>query len=121
MTKSLLLIDDDPDLGRILGRLLEYRGFTVLLARTAEAALALLEKKPDAILLDIVLGPDNGWDLLPRLRERTDRPIFVMTGAGADEEIRRDAIALGAQGVLAKPFNERDVIAALEKRGDGAT
>jgi len=82
------------------------REYTVDVAGSASLALAaVVQKNPDAILLDVKLPGVDGLDLLKSLREiGVKTPIFVMTGYDSTE-FGREALERGATGYLAKPFS----------------
>ncbi len=119
--KRILIIDDDPSL---------IEGLTVALAppyrvrgaSSGEAALACLRTVPaELIILDIMLGAEDGLDLLPRLRELTPARILVLTGYGTRENLHR-AIRVKPDDFLDKPVRLevlRSRVAAL-LRGKGA-
>lgn len=113
---TVLVIDDNAQFSGMLARALTQGGYAPSTARTTGEALARLEAGGiDAVLLDIVLGDENGWETLRRLRELSAVPVLLMTGADVNEETVRDARALGAQGVLAKPFELPELFEGLER------
>lgn len=105
----LLLVDDDPEIVRLASFSLEkVGGFEVEAVSTAEEAVSAAEATPvDGVLLDLFLGDTDGLDLLlvfkshPRLR---DLPVLIFT-AETDRSAARKALAMGAAGVIAKPFD----------------
>ena len=105
---TLLLVDDDPMILLLAGRVLEGAGWVVRTAPSADAALAHARQEvPDALLLDLFLGEVDGDELLARLRElpgMTDVPAAFLTGERDTAEMER-LRALGARGVIAKPFD----------------
>ncbi|MBI4423527.1 MAG: response regulator [Elusimicrobia bacterium] len=112
-----MIVDDDPNLLRVFSRMLGSKGIRVRCAQNTAEALNCLAWAPKAILLDLVLGNENGWETLRLMREQTDIPILVMSGSRVDAEVERDAAAMGAQGALAKPFTYEELAAALAKLG----
>ncbi|HAM36424.1 MAG TPA: hypothetical protein DEB40_06140 [Elusimicrobia bacterium] len=114
--KTVLIVDDDPNFTRMLARLLKSRGFDATVASTMEAARRLIgHNSADAILLDVVLGSENGWDVLGALRRLCRTPVVMMTGGPVDEETRIDARMLGASDVLGKPFSPAELCGVLER------
>ncbi len=109
MTRTLLLIDDDDDIREIAQLSLELgAGWTIFAAASGEEGVARArEKKPDAILLDVMMPVLDGPATLARLREdeRTrDIPVLFLTAKARPAE--RDRLAgLSVAGVLAKPFD----------------
>lgn len=113
--KSVLAVDDDDAILRVVTRVLGALQVKVYCARSREEALDGLAAAPEAVLLDLILGPENGWDVLRELRERTEAPIVMVTGGSIDREVARDAEALGADGVLAKPFTNAELFEAISR------
>jgi two-component system response regulator ResD len=112
--KRVLVIDDNANFARMLVRTLEKNGINALTADCTKAASLALSLMPvDAVILDIVLGRENGWDTLQQLRKLSDTPILLVTGAGVDDAMKLDAEKLGAQGVLQKPFESKELMILL--------
>lgn len=112
--KLILVVDDEDNLRRMITRLLDNLGFAALAASNEKDALkALTSGRVDAVLLDVVLGDENGWEALRRIREAGGVPVVMMSGATMDEDVRKDAMAMGAQGILQKPFETHDLLACL--------
>ena len=109
MTRTLLLIDDDDDIREVAQLSLELgANWTILLAASgAEGVAIALDRKPDAILLDVMMPVLDGPATLARLREdeRTRSiPVVFLTAKARPTE--RDRLAgLNVAGVLAKPFD----------------
>lgn len=105
----ILLVDDDPDIRAIgamsLGRL---GGFDVVQARSGTHALeVVLDARPDIILLDVMMPGMDGRETLKRLRELEalrDVPILFLTAKVQPQEVE-EYLALGAAGVVPKPFD----------------
>jgi YesN/AraC family two-component response regulator len=100
--KRILIIDDDPSLIESLAAALAppYR---VRAASSGQAALAVLRTQPtDVIILDVMLGTEDGLDLVPHLRDLTPARILVLTGYGTHENVRR-AIRVKPDDFLDKP------------------
>jgi CheY-like chemotaxis protein len=103
--RRVLVVEDDPDLGRVLARLLERHGTQVALARTGRQAIESIDRHPpDLLLLDLVLPEGDGFDVVDHLRGR-DRlatiPLVVYTALdlGADQ---RERLQLGRTKILTK-------------------
>src|SRR6058998_60365 len=103
--KRVLVVDDNQVIQDLLKQFLG-REYAVDVAGSASLALAaVVQKNPDAILLDVKLPGVDGLDLLTSLREIVVKtPIFVMTGYDSTE-FGREALERGATGYLAKPFS----------------
>ncbi|MBI4345801.1 MAG: response regulator [Elusimicrobia bacterium] len=105
MSYSVLVVEDDRVNADVLKRFLSARGFSVTAAESAEDALQLLTAhRFDAILLDNVLPGMTGLQALGEIVARSGAPVLVMTGH-ADEELKKDALLLGARSFLYKPFD----------------
>jgi DNA-binding response OmpR family regulator len=113
---GLLVVEDDEELSRSMGRFLRQRGFRVHLAQTEAAALALLEAEPpDAAILDVHLPDGSGLDVLERMRdEGTAIPAVVIT-ADDSQAIRLRAARLGVAAFLTKPVQPLELLRILEQ------
>ena len=110
--ETILLVDDDPALGRTLSRALESSGYNVVIAETgAEAQAKTEEVAPDLILLDLILPDTDGLVLAMSLNATTDAPIIICS-ARHDLVDRALGRRLGAADFIAKPFD----LDALEVR-----
>ncbi len=114
--KTILIIEDDPDISFALSSLLEFEGYSVQTAENGFAALELLKTHgpPDLILLDMMMPVMNGWQFAAEFLARHDHlcPIIVMTAA-ADAEQR--AADINADGWIEKPFEMNALYAVIEK------
>jgi|HubBroStandDraft_2_1064218.scaffolds.fasta_scaffold16841_2 two-component system nitrogen regulation response regulator NtrX len=112
---SILIVDDEPNIRRMLAALLASEGYEVRDAPAGEAAIAAAaEVAPDAVLLDLMMpGPLDGLATLARLRERDpELPVIMMSGrAGLSDAVR--ATKLGAFNFLEKPLSPESVLLAL--------
>lgn len=113
-SKTILIVDDDPDLLSLLSAKAKSRYQQVLSAGSAELALAMLRKhRVDLVLTDYEMPQVNGLQLLSRARDAgITCPIILMTGSihfSSDE-----AFGLGFSDFLAKPFNAQTLLEILE-------
>ena len=103
--KSVLVVDDDPDIRDFLSMVLEAEGYRVACARDGREALDRVRRDPpDAILLDIMMPRMDGWRFLKEHRMLSAEcrcPVLAMSAAGG----RYMARELGARDFLAKPFD----------------
>ena len=107
MALTVLIVEDDRDLARVLQLSLSRLrpDLEVRLAASGAAALALAEAEPpDLVVLDVRLPPPDGFEVCRRLRETSRVPILMMTAHDGPEE-RERALALGADDFLVKPFD----------------
>jgi CheY-like chemotaxis protein len=109
--ERILVVDDHPPNIKLLGAILEPRGYTVLPAASGADALALVaDERPDLVLLDIVMPGIDGWEMLRRIHERHGPVRVIMFSGQVDERSAADAASAGAQGFLGKPFDPHDLI-----------
>jgi DNA-binding response OmpR family regulator len=112
----LLLVDDDPEIRLIAGFVLRDAGHDVIEAEDSRSARAQLDANdPDVIVMDVLLGVEDGIDAAARLLDgRGDRPRLVfLTGANRADQVARMRAA-GACGILHKPFDPAGLAAALD-------
>jgi DNA-binding response OmpR family regulator len=117
--RSVLVIEDDPDLLALLEMILQDAGHAVRTAPEGGAALAhVAEDMPGVILLDMRMPGMNGWDFAREFRARYGHacPIVVVTAA---ENARARAEEIGAEGWLSKPFELEDVLATVARHLTG--
>jgi DNA-binding response OmpR family regulator len=114
--KRVLIVDDEPEIGRILAMILHAAGFDAAAVNGGRAALARLAEAPaDLIILDVVMPAPDGFETLRRLREApaTARLPVIMLTANADDTAHARAIDLGADDFIAKPFEAADTVARV--------
>ncbi len=121
MTRSILIIDDEPNMRWVLGRALEQAGYTIHGADSGdEAASLLLREAIDLVLLDLKLKGEDGLTILRRLRERQPELVVIMLTAYGTVPTAVEAMQLGAADFLRKPFDVEEVVfkiaRALERR-----
>lgn len=125
MTSQLvLLIEDEPEIVAILQAYLERDGYRVVSAGDGATGLAHHRRlKPDLIVLDVKLPGLDGYEALARLRRQDDTPVIMLTALAEDLD-KLQALRLGADDYVVKPFNPLEVVArvrAVLRRATGAT
>jgi two-component system KDP operon response regulator KdpE len=111
---SILLVDDDPQLIRLVRANLEPAGYKVLVALEARSAFELIDAEmPDIIVLDIMLPEIDGYELCQRIREFSAVPIIMLTAKVEDSDKVR-GLKLGADDYVTKPFNVQELLARIE-------
>lgn len=119
---QLLLVDDDFDLRSLLVDLLSLEGFDIDEAENGQQALEKLAKHEySLILLDIMMPIMDGIETLKQIRPHYQTPVLMLTARGDDED-RVRGLELGADDYLAKPFNDRELVArikAILRRSEG--
>lgn len=112
----LLLVDDDPTFGQVLGRALERRGYRVQVAAGVSEALArAAEAPPDYAVVDLNLPQSSGLALIPKLKRIAPAVRIVVLTGYASVATAVEAIKLGAVHYLAKPAHADDVVASLNR------
>jgi two-component system, OmpR family, alkaline phosphatase synthesis response regulator PhoP len=116
MAERILVVDDDPELVRLLGAYLKQAGFQVLTAYDGEGALHILRReRPDLVLLDLMLPDRDGWDVTRIVRADPNLgsiPIIMLTARVEDYD-RILGLELGADDYVTKPYNPREVVARV--------
>ena len=110
---KILVVDDEPPIRRLLRTGLSAHGYEILDAPNGKAALELLEKKPDLIILDLGLPDIDGLELLRQIRHEDESlPIVVLSSRG-DEAGKVAALDLGADDYVTKPFGMDELLARM--------
>lgn len=116
---TVLLIDDDPLVAFTVERMLEGGGFTVIRAADGNKGLKILKsEKIDLVITDIIMPVKEGIETIREIREHdTAVPVIAVSGGGhgAGGNYLRMAQALGATEVLAKPFDQEDLLGAVKR------
>ena len=112
-TLSVLVIDDDVELVRLLTQLFAREGIALRSATSGAAGLDSLNPAPSLVLLDLMLPDVHGKEVFRRLRERMlELPIIMLTAKG-DPVDRVIGLELGADDYVPKPFDPRELIARV--------
>ncbi|MBE2897617.1 response regulator [Pasteurellaceae bacterium TAE3-ERU1] len=113
MAKKILLVDDDIELTELLAEVLQLEGFEVETVYNGLQALDALNATHDLILLDIMMPELNGIETLKRIRQTYSTPIIMLTARGDDID-RVLGLELGSDDYIAKPFNDRELVARIK-------
>lgn len=120
---SILLVDDDDEFLTMLTDVLERGGYQVQQASDGQQAIDLYRTQPaDLVITDLVMPEKEGIQLIMELRRLNPKvKIIAISGAGESlvEEYLKMAKVLGAQRVLAKPFSEPEILAAVSQVIEG--
>jgi DNA-binding response OmpR family regulator len=113
----VLVIDDESIVGTVLRYALQAEGHSILVAESGREGLELaLAELPDAIVLDLMMPVFTGHDVLVHLREvdaMKDVPVLVLTAVTMSRE-REECLSEGADLVMTKPFDPREVARAVD-------
>jgi DNA-binding response OmpR family regulator len=118
MTKAtVLVVEDDPDIVEVLVYNLRREGFVVDSVGDGERGLALaLAKRPDVVLLDLMLPGMDGMEVCRRLRAQengADLPVIMLTAKGEETDVVL-GLEMGADDYVTKPFSPREVLARVK-------
>jgi two-component system, OmpR family, alkaline phosphatase synthesis response regulator PhoP len=120
--KTVLVVDDEPEIARLVRDYLQHGGFAVLSAADGETALELARtRQPDLVVLDLGLPGIDGLEVTRSLRHQGGVPIIMLT-AREDESDRLVGLELGADDYVAKPFSPKELVArvrAVLRRSEG--
>lgn len=112
-SKTILVIDDEPSIGRVVQFKLQQEGFKVLVATDGLEGLAQIkEAKPDLILLDIMMPGMDGFEVCRRVRatpEIAATPVIILTARGQEPD-RTKGIDLGVLDFFTKPFSPQKLL-----------
>jgi DNA-binding response OmpR family regulator len=116
---KILIVDDDPNILKLIGVILQEEGFSIVTASDGVEAVTKLETiKVNLVILDVMMPNMNGWELCKELRKYYDIPILMLTVNGeTDEKVK--GFQVGTDDYLVKPFDRRELVArvyALLKR-----
>ncbi|MDF2720969.1 MAG: DNA-binding response regulator [Paenibacillus sp.] len=110
MSERVLVADDETNITDVCRRYLEREGYHVITARDGLEALELWSsKKPDLIVLDLMMPRKDGWEVCEEIRQTEDVPVIMLTARG-EEQDRLMGLTLGADDYLTKPFSPRELV-----------
>jgi two-component system, OmpR family, KDP operon response regulator KdpE len=110
---KVLIVDDEPPIRKLLRMGLSTQGYEILDATNGKTALALLDEKPDLIILDLGLPDMQGLDLLAAIRARNEAVPIVVLSSRSEESVKVRALDLGADDYLTKPFGMEELLARM--------
>jgi two-component system alkaline phosphatase synthesis response regulator PhoP len=122
MAQKILVVDDEPEIVKLVRAYLERAGFSVVSAYDGQQALAVFRhEKPNLVVLDLNLPSTDGLDVCRALRRDSDVPVIMLT-ARLEETDRLIGLELGADDYVVKPFSPREIVArvrAVLRRAEG--
>lgn len=117
MTTTILIVDDQPQISKILNDVLIKKGYSTVMAFNGESAYQkALELKPDLIIMDIMMPILSGFDAVKKIKSHIEMekiPIIFLTARGLDTD-KEEAEKLGAVGFVTKPFSPKSLLALVE-------
>jgi len=112
----IMVVDDEQAILRLLSRTLEPEGYGVVVADNGRSALELLEEHgPDLVILDIMMPGLDGFQVLDLIRQRSNVPVIMLT-ARCEATTVRDALSLGADDYVRKPFGTQELLARIRAK-----
>jgi len=122
MAQKILVVDDEPEIVKLVRAYLERAGFAVVKAYEGQQALAVFRhERPNLVVLDLNLPGMDGLDVCRAMRRDSDVPIIMLT-ARLEETDRLIGLELGADDYVVKPFSPREIVArarAVLRRAEG--
>jgi len=111
---TILIIDDDQDLAKIVQLSLEREGYQTVIATSGlEGLQEAYRVQPDLVILDIMMPGMDGWEVCRRLGEMSNVPILMLTAKGTEVDIVK-GLQIGADDYLTKPFSVAELIARIQ-------
>jgi DNA-binding response OmpR family regulator len=112
--RTILVVDDEPDLLNAVRLYLEDEGYQVLTATNGEEALAKVRTRlPDLIVLDVMMPEMNGFEALAEIRRASNVPVIMLTVKGEESDKVR-GLGLGADDYVTKPFSQRELLSRIQ-------
>src|SRR5436190_17350451 len=113
---SILVVDDEPTVTEIVARYLDRAGYDTRVAADGAAAISeVAERRPDLVVLDLMLPGVDGLEVMRRIREPGDGPLAViLLTAKGEEGDRVTGLRLGADDYVVKPFSPSELVARVD-------
>lgn len=110
---SILIVDDEPQIRRVLRATLSSQGYTVAEARSGDEALEQIRgQRPDLILLDVNMTSRSGFEVCREIRASSDTPIIMLTVRNSERD-KVQALDAGADDYVVKPFGSEELMARI--------
>jgi len=111
--KTILVVDDEPKIVKLVRDYLERAGFGVNVAADGKSALSRVRaEKPDMVILDLGLPQMDGLDVMRAVRKHSNVPILLLTGR-SEESDKLIGLELGADDYITKPFSPKELVARV--------
>jgi DNA-binding response OmpR family regulator len=111
--KSILIVEDEQTISRVLAVYLKHEGYEILQAYDGKEGLDMFtQHQPDLVLLDVMLPEMDGWDVLKEIRNISSCPVIMLTALG-DIDYRLKGLNQGADDYISKPFIGEEVVARV--------
>ncbi len=118
MPKTVLIVDDEPNIVLSVEFLMKREGHEVRTAGDGQEALdKIADDRPDLVILDVMMPRKNGFEVCAEIRtnpELAGLPILMLTAKGREAEMKK-GLSLGADAYITKPFSTRDLVAKVNE------
>lgn len=118
MSSRILIIDDEPNIVLSLEFLMKREGFEVAVAGDGEGALrAMAERRPDLIILDVMMPKLNGFEVCQRIRAEPALRgvrVLMLTAKGRETEMKK-GLEVGADAYVTKPFSTKELVVEIRR------
>jgi len=113
---SILVLDDDPDIGTMIKMMLEYKGYLVTVSDRAEAAEEVIRNNNiDLIIMDMLLSGVNGTDICTELKKNNSTSHIPIMMISAHPNAKEICLEAGADEFISKPFDMQDILSKIQK------
>ncbi|MEW8027616.1 MAG: response regulator [Candidatus Thiodiazotropha sp.] len=113
MTKTILIVDDEPNIVLSVEYLMKREGYQVMTASDGQVAMEVIaDTRPDLLILDVMMPRKNGFEVCREIRADpalSGLPILMLSAKGREAEIKK-GISLGADAYITKPFSTHDLV-----------
>ncbi|MES9813977.1 MAG: response regulator transcription factor [Candidatus Thiodiazotropha sp.] len=113
MTKTILIVDDEPNIVLSVEYLMKREGYQVMTAGDGQVAIEMIaDTRPDLLILDVMMPRKNGFEVCREIRADpafSGLPILMLSAKGREAEIKK-GISLGADAYITKPFSTHDLV-----------
>ena len=114
MAKTILIVEDDPNIAELVQMYLEKEGYNTRIASDGGQGIDLFRQlRPDLVLLDIMLPVMDGWNVLRTIRQDSKTPVIMLTAKGETND-KVQGLKQGADDYLTKPFEMKELLARVE-------
>ena len=116
MAKTILIVEDDPNISELVQMYLEKEGYNTRIASDGGQGLDLFRQlRPDLVLLDIMLPVMDGWSVLRTIRQDSKTPVIMLTAKGETND-KVQGLKQGADDYLTKPFEMKELLGPCRGR-----
>jgi DNA-binding response OmpR family regulator len=118
MGKTILIVDDEPNIVESLEFLMKREGFDTIVAGNGEGALSAMKSaKPDLVLLDVMMPGKDGYEVCRQIRATPDwqlTKIIMLSAKSRDTEVAK-GLAVGADAYITKPFSSKELVQQVNR------